>query len=136
MEDERASPGQPPSVPRVLLARLNPGMAYFNQLLGLEAGDDEGSIVLDTQPEHQVAPDVIHFAVLTTLAEVAAAQAVGAAVVPASVSIQLLARARPGRLVGRGRLLHRGRRLAVAEGDVRQDGRLVAKATVSFALLG
>lgn len=110
-------------------------MTYFNQFLGLEAGDDEGSIVLETRPEHQVAPDVIHFAVLTTLAEVAAAQAVGAAVVPANVSIQLLARARPGRLVGRGRLLHRGRRLAVAEGDVRQDGRLVAKATVSFALL-
>jgi uncharacterized protein (TIGR00369 family) len=110
-------------------------MHFFNQFLGLEAGDNEGSIVLDTRPEHQVAPDVIHFAVLTTLAEVAAAQAVGAAVVPANVNIQLLARARPGRLVGRGRLLHRGRRLAVAEGDVRQDGRLVAKATVSFALL-
>jgi uncharacterized protein (TIGR00369 family) len=110
-------------------------MHFFNEFLGLEAGDNEGSIVLDTRPEHQVAPDVIHFAVLTTLAEVAAAQAVGAAVVPANVNIQLLARARPGRLVGRGRLLHRGRRLAVAEGDVRQDGRLVAKATVSFALL-
>jgi acyl-coenzyme A thioesterase PaaI-like protein len=39
------------------------------------------------------------------------------------------------RLVGRGRLLRKGKRLAVAEGEVLQDGRLVAKATVQFAIL-
>ena len=98
--------------------------------------DDGESVVLDTRPEHQVAPDVIHFAVLTTLAEVSAAQAVGLSVVPANVNVHLLSRAVPGRLVARGRLLRRGRRLAVAEGEVEQDGKLVAKATVSFAVLG
>jgi acyl-CoA thioesterase len=110
-------------------------MASFNDVLGIRAGDDGASVVLDAGPEHQVAPDTIHFAVLTTLAEVAAAQAAGVPVVPASVTIQLMSRARPGRLVGRGRLLRRGRRLAVAEGEVSQDGELVAKATVTFAVL-
>jgi len=91
--------------------------------------------VLDAADAHLVAPETVHFAVLATLAEVAAAQAVGAPVVPAAVTVNLLARARPGRLVGRGRVLRRGRRLAVAEGEVTQDGELVAKATVTFALL-
>jgi acyl-coenzyme A thioesterase PaaI-like protein len=106
----------------------------FNQLLGLRTGDD-GTIVLDTRPEHEVAPETIHFAVLATLGEVSAAQVVGAPVVPATLSVSLLTRAKPGRLVGRGRLLRRGRTLAVAEGEVFQDDRLVAKVAVTFALV-
>ena len=107
----------------------------FNQSLGLQAGEEPDTILLDPRPEHQVAPDVVHFAVLTTLAEVSAAQVVGAPVVPAAVTVHLLSRARVARLVGRGRLLRKGKRLAVAEGEVLQDGRLVAKATVQFAIL-
>lgn len=110
-------------------------MAGFNQELGLAPGDDGASVVLDTRPEHEVIPGTIHFAVLATLAEVSAAQSVGASVVPASVTLNLLSRAEPGRLVGRGRLLKRGRRLAVAEGEVTQGDRLVAKAVVTFALI-
>jgi acyl-coenzyme A thioesterase PaaI-like protein len=114
----------------------------FNRHLGLAAGAG-GTVVLDTRPEHEVMPGTIHFAVLATLAEVSAAHAVGRAVVPASVQVNLLARARPGRLVGRGKVLRSGRRLAVAEGEVYQqpgvegegDGELVAKAVVTFAVL-
>ena len=109
--------------------------ANFNQSLGLRPGDEPGTVLLDPRPEHQVAPDVIHFAVLTTLAEVAAASVVGASVVPATVTVHLLNRATLAPLVGRGRLLRRGKRLAVAEGEVTQDGRMVAKATVQFSVL-
>lgn len=111
-------------------------MSYFNSHLGLEAGSTPGSIALTTRPEHLVAPDTVHFAVLTTMAEVAAAGAVAAPVVPASVNVNLLSRARAGRLEARGILVKLGRRLAVAEGEVRQDDRLVAKATITFAILG
>jgi uncharacterized protein (TIGR00369 family) len=107
----------------------------FNSALGLRRGDDGATVLLDTRPDHLVAPETVHFAVLTTLAEVAAAQAVGQPVVPAAVGVSLLARARPGRLTARGRVLRRGRRLAVAEGEVSQGERLVAKATVTFAVL-
>jgi acyl-coenzyme A thioesterase PaaI-like protein len=106
----------------------------FNRSLGLVTDGDE--VHLDTRDEHLVAPETIHFAVLTTIAEVAAAQAVAAPVVPAALTVNLLSRARPGRLVGRGRVLRRGRSLAVAEGEVLQGEQLVAKATVTFALLG
>jgi uncharacterized protein (TIGR00369 family) len=107
----------------------------FNSHLGLEIGPDGQSIVLETRDEHLVAPGTVHFAVLATLAEVSAAQTVGASVVPASIQLQLMRRAAPGRLVGRGKLLKRGRRLATAEGEVFQEERLVAKASVTFAVL-
>lgn len=107
----------------------------FNERLGLRPGDEPGTVELDAGTVHEVVPGVVHFAVLATTAEVAAARAVGAAVVPASVQLSLLRPARPGRLVGRGRVLRRGRRLAFAEGEVTQDGELVAKATVTFAVL-
>lgn len=110
-------------------------MASFNDHLGLQPGEGD-SVILDTKPEHQIVPGTIHFAVLTTLAEVSAARAANAAVVPASVHIQLMRRAEPGRLVGRGNVLKRGRRLINAEGEVTQDGKLVAKASVQFAVLG
>ena len=107
----------------------------FNRELGLQAGDD-GRVVLDTRPEHEVFPGTIHFAVLTTLGEVAAASAVGASVVPTTVQVQLLRRAQAGRLEARGRVLKAGRRLVFAEGEVVQEDRLVAKVTVTFALVG
>ena len=108
----------------------------FNQWLGFKSGDDHATVILDTRPEHQVMPGTIHFAVLTTLAEVAASQVADAAVVPSSVNVQLMRRAKPGRLVGKGILLKKGRRLMVCEGEVRQDDELVAKATVQFAVIG
>lgn len=110
-------------------------MAGFNTELGLRRGEDGETVVLDTRPEHEVIPGTVHFAVLATVAEVAAAGSVGASVVPAQVSLNLLSRARPGRLEGRGKLVRRGGRLAVAEGEVTQEGKLVAKAVVTFALV-
>ena len=108
-------------------------MSGFNEGLGLRR--EGASVVLDAGAAHEVAPGVVHFAVLATLAEVAAATAAGGAVVPMTVQLNLLRRARPGRLQGQGRVLHAGRRTAVVEGDVTQDGQLVARATVTFAVL-
>ena len=108
---------------------------YFNDQLGFRLGEEPNSIVLETRDEHQVAPETIHFAVLATLAEVSAAHAVGASVIPTSINLQLISRAKPGTLIGRGTVLKRGRRLAFAEGEVFQGEKLVAKASVQFAVL-
>lgn len=114
-------------------------MATFGRWLGFEKGDGEHEIVLDTRAEHEVVPGTIHFAVLTSLGEIAAAAAASASleggVVPATIHAQLLSRARPGRLVARGVLLKRGKRLAFARGEVEQDGRTVAAVDVTFALV-
>lgn len=106
----------------------------FNDHLGLVREDD--GVSLETRPEHEVIPGLIHFAVLTTMAEVSAAIVVGAAVVPASIHVNLLSAARPGRLTAEGSLIKRGRTLSVAEGRVLQGDRLVARATVTFAMTG
>ena len=110
-------------------------MASFNDVLGLVPGDAPDSVVLDATPEHEIAPGTVHFAVLATLAEVSAARVVAAPVVPAQVSLNLLSRAATGRLVGKGRLIRRGRTLSVAEGEVFQGEKLVARATVTFAMV-
>ncbi len=107
-------------------------MATFNDSLNLEI-DTDGAVELDPRPEHEVAPGTIHFAVLATLGEVAAAQAAGPGVVPTQLSIQLVRRARPARLTARGRVLKAGRALVFAEGEVLQDGELVTKVAVTFA---
>lgn len=107
----------------------------FNDRLRLEAGSDGRSIELTAGDEHLVAPDTVHFAVLATLGEVSAAQAVGQPVVPVAVSVQLMSRARAGRLVAAGRVLKSGRRMAFAEGEVSQAGKPVAKVSVTFALV-
>jgi len=110
-------------------------MTGFNASLGLTRTAEGDGLALETRPEHEAFPGIVHFAVLTALAEIAAAESVGASVAPTAVSVQLMKRATAGRLVARGRLLRRGRTLAFAEGEVSQDGRLVAKATVTFVLL-
>lgn len=110
-------------------------MTFFNQRLGLHRGDAPHTVSLDAGDEHLVAAGTVHFAVLTTMAEVAAADAVGAPVVPASIHVNLLARAGAGRLTAQGTLVRRGRTLAVAQGAVHQGDRLVAQATVTFAVL-
>jgi len=106
----------------------------FNRALGLRREGDE--VVLDTRPEHEVVPGLVHFAVLTTMCEVAAAGSVDASVVPAAVTVNLLERAQPGRLVAKGRLLRKGKRVATAEGEVRAGATVVAKALVTFVVLG
>ena len=88
-------------------------MPSFNAHLGLEPGPDGHSVVLDTRDEHLVAPGTVHFAVLATLAEVSAAQSVEATVVPASLQLQLMRRAEPGRLVGRDVELNRDHEMLV-----------------------
>jgi len=109
-------------------------MATFNDRLELRLAPD-GALLFDPRPEHEVAPDVVHFAVLAALAEIAAARSTGASVMPAQVSVHLLRRAHAAPLAARGRVLKAGRTLIVAEGEVTQDGELVAKAVVTFARL-
>lgn len=108
----------------------------FNSWMGMKVGKDENTVLLDTRPEHEVMPGTLHFAVLTTLAEVAASRAAAASVVPSSLHVQLMRRAVPGRLVGKGSLLKRGKRLISCEGTVYQNDQIVAKVAVQFAVLG
>ena len=108
----------------------------FDSELGFRPGADDATVELEPGAEHEVSPGTMHFAVLATLGEVAAARASAVPVVPTHVSVQLVRRATPtATLVARGRVLKTGRTLVFAEGEVTQAGELVAKVTVTFARL-
>ena len=107
----------------------------FNNSLGMTPSQDGQAVDLDAGDEQLVAPDTVHFAVLATLGEVSAAQAVAKPVVPVNVSLQLMSRARAGRLTARGKVLKSGRSMAFAEGEIFQGEKLVAKVSVTFALM-
>jgi len=108
----------------------------FNSALGLKLGDDGETVELEARaPEHQIGHGMVHLAVLTTLGEVAAAHAVGTAVVPSALTANFLRPAPIGRLRAKGRVLSKGRRLCTAEGEVFAQDRLVAKITVTFAVV-
>lgn len=108
----------------------------FNQELGLRR-DADGAIRLDPDARHEVAAGTIHFAVLATLGEVAAAHAAEAAVVPTHLSVQLVRRATPASpLIARGRVVKAGRTLIFAEGEVSQGGETVALVAATFARVG
>ena len=107
----------------------------FNSWLGLTKNSD-GDLELEARaPEHQIGTGWVHFAVLTAMGEIAAAQAVGGSVVPASVNAHFLRPAPIGKLVARGKVLSRGRKLRTAEGEIYAGEKLVAKVTVQFAVM-
>jgi len=107
----------------------------FNSWLGMKLLDD-GTVELEAKaPEHQIGHGMVHVAVLTTMGEVAAAHAADAAVVPSAVTANFLRPAKIGRLTARGRVLTKGKRLCTAEGEVFSGDALVAKVTVTFAVL-
>jgi len=108
----------------------------FNSALGLRLADDGETVELEAKaPDHQIGNGMVHLAVLTTLGEVAAAHAVGTAVVPSTLTANFLRPAPLGLLRAKGRVLSRGRRLCTAEGEVTAGNRLVAKVTVTFAIV-
>ena len=108
----------------------------FNSALGLTLGDDGETVELEAEaPQHQIGNGMVHLAVLTTLGEVAAAHAAGGAVVPSALTANFLRPAPIGPLSAKGRVLSRGKRLCTAEGEVSAGGKLVAKVTVTFAVV-
>jgi uncharacterized protein (TIGR00369 family) len=56
--------------------------------------------------------------------------------VTTQLSVTYLAPGRTGRILARGRVVKRGRRIGYAEADVRaEDGTLLARATALFAIV-
>jgi len=52
------------------------------------------------------------------------------------MTVSFVAPARPGRLIGEGRIVHMGKSIAFLEGELRDDdGRLLARATASARLV-
>ena len=122
------------------------GPGPFSALLGfrLVSATDEGAVIeADPTAEHCNGGGILHGGYLSALLDSATGWAVHARVpdgVPAphvQLTVQYVRAALPGStLVCTARCISAGRRIASAEAEVHQDGRVVARAVTSHAVLG
>lgn len=107
--------------------------------LQVEPGEEGvGQVVVDAVEEHLNPHGSVHGGVLATMLDVAMGTAVrtagGEAPVTVSLAVTYLEPGRPGRLEATAKVRKRGTRLIVVEGQVEQDGDVLADALATFSV--
>ena len=107
--------------------------------LQVEPGDEgTGRVLLDAVDEHLNPHGTVHGGVLATMLDVAMGTAVatagGDSPVTVSLTVTYLEPGRPGRLEATAKVRKRGKRLLVVEGQVEQEGDVVADALATFSV--
>jgi len=123
--------------------RIGPGP--FATMLGFRVlqADEEGSVVeADPRPEHLNGGGIVHGGYLSALLDSATGWAVHARIPPGvpaphvQLTVQYVRAAVAGTtLVCRGRCVNAGRRIASAEAEITQGGKVVARAVTTHAVL-
>jgi uncharacterized protein (TIGR00369 family) len=122
------------------------GSFAFAELLGLELGDAADSpegrdsvVRLEAGEQHLNVGGVVHGGVLASLIDTAMGRAVRSVTDSSTATSQLtvtyLEPANPGPLVATARVSKRGSTLTIVEAEVEQEGRPIAHALATFALL-
>jgi acyl-CoA thioesterase len=121
-----------------------PGPGPFSTLLGfrlVSASDGVAVMEADPGPEHANGGGILHGGYLTSLLDSTTGWAVHSTMADGAaphvhLTVQFLRAGVPGRpLRAEGRCSHAGRRTATAEAEVVQDGRVLARAVTSHAVL-
>ncbi len=122
-----------------------PAPGPFSALLGfryISVADGTAVVEADPGPEHTNGGGIVHGGFLSALLDTTTGWAVHANVEPGTaaphvqLSVQYVRAALPGEvLVCRGTALAVGRRIASAEAEITQNGRVVARAVASHAVL-
>jgi uncharacterized protein (TIGR00369 family) len=106
-----------------------------------DSDDGAATLAFEVRDEHLNPAGTLHGGVVATLVDTAMGQAVrtttGDGEVPATsqLTVTYLRPGTTGRLEVRGRVRTRGAHLTVCEADVEQEGRAVAHAVATFAIL-
>lgn len=102
----------------------------------------EVDVAMDVQPHHLNLMGTLHGGMISTLADTATGLALRSVLEPGTtfsttqLNVTFLTAGREGRVLARGRVLKSGRRFGYAEADVVDaDGRLLARATATFAVM-
>lgn len=120
------------------------GTGGFAERLGAEVSataTGEARVAFEAREEHLNAAGTLHGGVLATLVDTAMGMAVRSATddtdVPATsqLTVTYLRPGKPGRLSVRAQVRTRGEHLTVCDADVEQDGRDLAHAVATFAVL-
>jgi uncharacterized protein (TIGR00369 family) len=118
----------------------------FADLVGLQIGDPEDSpsgrdsvVQLEATDDHLNVAGIVHGGVLATMIDTAMGRAVRDVTDEPAATSQLtvtyLDPARQGTLVATARITKRGSTLTLVEAEVEQEGKPVAHALATFALL-
>ncbi|MDQ6649867.1 MAG: PaaI family thioesterase [Actinomycetota bacterium] len=116
----------------------------FRQYVGLDAEpvrDGIARVVLTAEDHHLNAGGAVHGGALATMLDAAMGTAVssttedGSRPVTVAMTVTYLEQAKPGRLVATARVRKQGKRLTIVEGEVEQDGTVVADAIATFATM-
>jgi uncharacterized protein (TIGR00369 family) len=109
----------------------------FREHVALQVKDG-GRVLVDAGDEHLNTHGTVHGGVLATMLDsamgAAAFEASGEAPVTVSLTVTYLEPGRPGRLEAVAKVRKRGKRLLVVEGEVLQDGDVVADALATFSV--
>ncbi|MGY1726823.1 PaaI family thioesterase [Geodermatophilus sp. SYSU D01062] len=106
-----------------------------------DAADGAATLAFEVRDEHLNPAGTLHGGVVATLVDTVMGQAVrsttGDGEVPATsqLTVTYLRPGRPGPLEVRGRVRTRGEHLTICEADVEQEGKALAHAVATFALL-
>jgi uncharacterized protein (TIGR00369 family) len=143
-EAEVRDPAVPPGVREVIRipAEWEPPL---NRVLRIEMGlgeYGEGFAWFEADPEIHYGSTRVHGGALPALIDIAGAIAVAHTFPDAlnaiegtiEMSVNYLKPAKDGRVLARARMIHRGRRIGVAEVDIENGDRLCVKAIVSYQL--
>jgi uncharacterized protein (TIGR00369 family) len=123
---------------------MSEGSAGFGDLVGvrdLTADDGSAQLCLDVSDQHLNAAGTLHGGVLATLVDTAMGAAVRSSTgeddVPATsqLTVTYLRPGRAGTVAVTARVRTQGEHLTVCEADAEQDGRALAHAVATFAVL-
>jgi len=119
--------------------------AFHSDWMGLRlerVDDGEADVSLDVDAKHRNLMGTLHGGMIATLADTATGVAMGSTLdvglswTTTALNVTFLAPGRGGRVTARGRVVKRGGRFGYAEADVVDDeGRLIARATATFAIM-
>lgn len=122
-----------------------PAPGPFSSLLGfryISLTDGEAHVEADPGPEHCNGGGIVHGGFLSSLLDTTTGWAAhsglsaGSAAPHIQLSVQYVRAALPGSpLVCRGRTVSAGRRIASTEAEITQDGKVVARALASHAVV-
>ena len=112
----------------------------FRDYVGLQVepvGDGRARVRLKADEQHLNAHGTVHGGVLSTLADVAGAEAVAAGTdagpgVTIELKVTYLNPGKAGEIVGEARVIKRGKRITIVETELSQEDDLVAHAIGTF----
>ena len=125
--------------------KIQPGKGFnpFADLIGLEiteASPGHSVCELDVKPEHLNPTKVLHGGITYSLADTGMGVAIykalekGKRCATIEIKITYLRPVFTGRLICETQLIQRGRRFAFVESEIRNDDRIVAKASGTFVI--